>query len=41
MCIVFLFDYHNTIYKNTEGSFGQWKRFVAGVKAFAERTFKK
>jgi Rps23 Pro-64 3,4-dihydroxylase Tpa1-like proline 4-hydroxylase len=32
---------HNTIYINTEGSFGQWKRFVAGVKAFAERTFKK
>jgi Rps23 Pro-64 3,4-dihydroxylase Tpa1-like proline 4-hydroxylase len=32
---------HNTIYVNTEGSFGQWKRFVAGVKAFAERTFKK
>lgn len=32
---------HNTIYKNTEGSFGQWKRFVSGVKVIAERTFKK
>ena len=28
---------HNTIYKNTEGTTGQLKRFIAGIKAFYER----
>jgi len=28
---------HNTIYKNTEGTSGQLKRFIAGIKAFYER----
>jgi Rps23 Pro-64 3,4-dihydroxylase Tpa1-like proline 4-hydroxylase len=32
---------HNTIYKNTEGINGQWKRFTAGVKAFWERIGRK
>jgi Rps23 Pro-64 3,4-dihydroxylase Tpa1-like proline 4-hydroxylase len=28
---------HNTIYKNTEGTNGQFKRLIAGAKAFFER----
>lgn len=31
---------HNTIYKNTEGSFGQFKRMISGAKAFIERLTK-
>jgi Rps23 Pro-64 3,4-dihydroxylase Tpa1-like proline 4-hydroxylase len=30
---------HNTIYINTEGSAGQAKRFLSGIKAFVERMF--
>ncbi len=32
-----IFDSHNTKYINTEGSVGQVRRFMAGVKAFVER----
>lgn len=32
---------HNTIYKNTEGTKGQFKRFSSGLKALKERLLKK
>ena len=32
---------HNTIYVNTEGTRGQFKRITSGVKALMERVFKK